>query len=526
MFKVVIVDDEMIIAKGLQATIPWESLGCEVAGVAFNGLEAKDLIDVIRPSIVISDIVMPGMTGIELAEHIHLHHPKTNCIILTAYDDFSYAQKAVKFGVKDYILKPIDKNNVIKAIEQIVIKLKKNLSTMENIHKLENIVEQVKPLITSTLLFDIALNGNQEIQYITDQLKNFNINIGKGSVLLFQFRYKDNNRAEKLHEFAVKNIIQSLFEKYGHHYAIKKIENRYVMITRFNADISNFIIQRRLRSLCTEISSHVYEQFNSSLSIAIGGVYSNIYEIHRSYNESLLAAESYFFTQQPVIHIEQVPKVIEKYYEDVDYDVFCEAMYRGDEEKVREISTQFYNRIQITQSPTYCKDMSIMLLKQIKQKLGEKGKGWDIKAYKEFLYHASTFSELIKVMDEIFREVIKQHSIPMKETNVDIIDNAIEIIHNHYQDKNLSLQKIADQLDVSIEYLSRLFKQAMQKNFVDYVTELRIHYAKQLLLQDGWKVHEVAEKVGFYDGRYFSQVFKKRCHMSPSSYRKSSNKIK
>jgi two-component system response regulator YesN len=527
MFKVLIIDDEALIAKGLQSKIAWEQLECKVCGVATDGLEGQRLIDELKPDIVISDIVMPGNTGLELAEYIYFHFPEMVTIILTAHDKFKYAQQAIKYGVKDYILKPIDKNEIIKAVKSAVVKLKKKEYSTQNISKLETIVNEVRPLITTTLLFDITLNGNNEIELIKDKLEFFDINIGKGAVIIFQVDPQKGKNIEKLHYFAVKSAVQNIFAQHKYDCAIKEIGNRYIVLPKFDITIANNVVKNRLIDISREIQLNIRESLQLPLSAGIGECYRNIYELHQSYEGASNALGTRFFMDSSaIIHIDEIQTIEERNYYFNDNNELYQKVKDGDEEAAIESLERILSRIKEIQNERYVKGICINIVEQLNELIDSGQDDENRNLVRDEISTACTFADLKNYLRESVKSACQQLKEDVKDSNNNIIDKALKIIHERYFDKKLSLQSIANELDITFYYLSRLFKKEMNTNFMDYLTNVRIDKAKELLDSTELKNAEIADKVGFYDYRYFSQVFRKKCKMTPTEYRQKSDMSK
>lgn len=523
LYKVFIVDDEVLIAKGLRDTVNWEQLECVVCGIATNGIDAKKMIDTLKPDIVISDIIMPKMSGLELAEYLHVHHKNIKSILLTAYEEFSYAKKAIQYGVEEYIVKPIDKELIISAIRKIVIKLKHNESSQENIHRLTYMINEAKPIITNSILFDIAIHGNNEVDTIDEKLQNFNINIGKGSVIFFKQEDKQKESDERFHEFAINSVIHNIFNKLDGDYLLKKQKEYYVLIAKFDISLPNQIIKNRLLDLCMEVYRKCSDNLKITISGAIGKIFNDIYEIHASYTSALKALDYQFFKVNiNVNHIDHVPQY-DMIYEYVDYMSLYKAVQEGDIDKVQVEVEKFFSALFKTKNKLCCKQRTKALIMQIWRWLKDNNKMGDYPQSIEEMIEVSKFNTLKNNLNQFINWVLEQLS--EKGNYTIVIYKTLQIIHKRYHEKDISLQLIADEIEVSAAHLSRTFKQEIGTNFIDYLTEIRVKQAKKLLNEGDKKVNEVAEAVGFYDGRYFSQVFKKRCKVTPREYRREFRKI-
>lgn len=515
-----------MIANGLESKIDWDSLGCSVCGVAYNGLEGMNLINRLNPNIIISDIIMPGKTGLELSEYVFSHHPGTIMIILTAFDKFEYAQLAIKYGVKDYILKPINKMEMVKAIKSSVNKLKVKDNSIKSISKIETMVKEVKPLVTSTLLFDIALNGNTEIAAIEDKLKYFDINIGKGAVAVFQIDKQKEQTLSNLHFLAVRNIIQSSFQQLGYNYEIKGQDNQHILISRFDPTIPDNIIKTRMIKLSNEIQQLVYDNLHLSISVGIGSGYKDLYGLHNSCTEAVNVLQYRFFSVDGiVIHIDEVKNVQEQNYYFYENNKLIETVKEGDIDNALQILEDIFLKLKGVMNEKYFKGVCINILEQLNRLLDEKtDEGGFLKVNE--IKNSSTIFELKEFFVKSLSHVCEILRPDMKDMKSQTIDKVIKIINKKYFERDLSLKYVADELNISDSYLSRLFKKEIDMNFMDYLTLIRIEKAKKFLTDTIMKNSEIAYRIGFNDAGYFSQVFRKKMNMTPSEYREKCDKSK
>ena len=500
--------------------IDWKQLECEVIGVANDGLEGKRLVDELKPDIVISDIVMPGMTGLELAGYINANMSDTVVIILTAYNEFKYAQQAIKYNVRDYILKPIDKNQIIKAVKGAIIKIRSREHIMESMNKMETMVKEARPLITTALLFDIALYGNNEIDHIRDQLQYFDIGIENGAVIVFQLEAEAGQDITMLLSFASKSIMQSVLLEHRCGYAIKEMNKQYIILVSFEQDISGSIIKKRLIDACKLITDNISENIKLCVSAGIGKTYSNIYGIHDSYQSAVNAVSSRFFKKEnAVIHADDVVGDEAAGSPNVDCSRLYEAVGELNEALAVQAIENIFIRLGQTGSQKHAKSVCTSIIEQIERILDKNG----VADTKEIISvdDVNSAYSLYQLQKSIKFNIgcVCKKLLTLSRGQCSPISKALQIINKRYSEKELSLQSIANELNISLSHLSRLFRKEMDTNFMDYITEIRINKARELLDATEYKTPEVADKVGFYDFRYFGQVFRKKCGMTPGEYK-------
>lgn len=522
MYKVLIIDDEILIAKGLQAKMDWKKLGCEVCSIATDGLEGQRLVEELKPDIVISDIIMPGMTGLELSGFIHTHYPSIITIILTAYEDFKYAQQAIRLGVKEYIVKPIDKKEMFLAVSGAVSLLRQRQSIRSDASRLHNLEVEVKPIMNSTILLNIALNGDSEIEALGDKLGLFDLNIGKVAAIVFELEPEHGKERNRLHSFALKNAIQSTFERHGCSCDLKEIDKVFVALVHFEDSLISSVISSRLKDAGDEICRLVSDSTGLKVSAGVGRVSRSIQDIHASYVEAREALKKRFFAHSPGLFTLQdstvTPGVPSK--ELLDTSRLRQLVGEGDTEQALALLRMILDGWRQTGDRKLLLDAAAGMLKQLNSLIhtGE-GTAASMLLTLEKSEDTYSFASVKQALEQAVEYVCKHISGQASSGGNKVIRKVERMIREKYGDKGFSLQVAADELGISLSYLSRLFKKETDFNFMEYLTEVRIHEAQKLLHSTDLKNNEIANKVGFYDVGYFSQVFRKKCDMTPSEYK-------
>lgn len=526
MFKVLIIDDEAIIARGLQAKMDWKRLGCTVCGVAADGLEGQRLVEELAPDIVISDIVMPGLTGLELSKYLFNRYPSIVTIILTAHDEFKYAQQAIRFGVKEYILKPIDKTEIIRAVGSAVKMLRSRQSMESDVNKLHDIVTEVKPILTSTLLFNIALNGESEMEAVEQKLRNFQMVVGKMAAMVFELEPVPGEEGSSLHRFALKSAAQSIFERFGCTCQLKETEGLLVALALFDGSLMTSVIRSRLVEIGSEIRGYILHTAGLRVSGGMGRVVGHIRELHTSYLEARRALEQRFFANGADIFSlpEGGVEPVRKTREYPGLGDFVRAVEAGSCGNALEAMEKLFAALSSTGDRRLALEVAHDMVRQLSSLLHTAGAREEpllALDQPEALYSLRELRVFMgKAVEEACTRMVGQSGGGGSTSGSGKIVHRVEqMIRDCYGDKGFSLQAAADRLEVSLSHLSRLFKKETNQNFMEYLTEVRIQEAKKLLAGTGLKNNEIADRIGFYGVGYFSQVFRKKCRMTPSEYR-------
>lgn len=536
-YKVLVVDDKPLICRALSQTIHWEKLNCEVIGTAENGIEAKEKIDQLKPQIIITDIKMPGMDGLELTAYVRQYLPDTEIIMITGYQEFEYAKKALQLGVFDLVLKPLDNRKIEEILSKVAAKLQEKAREKEFQRKIMEENKVVKDQLKTSLkvvrgkfLSDL-ISGRRIITEVTQdeiirlRLDNFSYGLLAGRARVAEsekraaiFRYlsekisaaeeKDMTAemqigtdwllvlplppsvSSRTYQFHVKNVVldmqKGLRERWGEEYRM------CFAVSQLAADV------RKIRS--------IYEQVLDLLNTAFFSADKDILFVS---DYRLVSKETPFTIMSDLEHFYQVlessseeetrgeaDRIIKKIMESSEGDVFKIKCLLG------EICITVRRHYKTTAPPEKLPDVNRVM--------DEINKLMDAKQAKEYLQH---------FLAEIKKEISAGHT----QKNP-LAADAMDYVKSHYN-QNITLSSLADYLNTNASYLSRLLKKETGRNFVDILTSVRVEAAKRLLDQPGSKVAEVGEKVGYSEYAYFYQVFKKTEGISPSDYKRNSKKI-
>lgn len=507
--KAVVIEDEILIREGLCKLMKKMFPEIMISSVAGNGQEGLVCIERDKPDLVITDIKMPVMDGLEMITRIQESGLFPKVIVLTAYSEFSYAQQAVKLGVCDYIIKPV-------VVQEFV----------QTIRKIQNLYEQ-------------------EQKRTPDAMGNLD-NIVSGIL------YGTSILDERMEEF--------LDKKYGIKKDTPLIEMLIYMGQNFETgrerkrnEICRILKQKELEFVLVDM------EYDKTILVLIYG-YSSKQEIERWYQNQILfqtRGERKQGTSYGMLEVEGVERIREGYQKLLPYmdwnivlggdvlisyphiaDVQTEiciypvelenqvktAICVGENEKIREIIRRFHNYFINGQvySPKEIKESYVRFQWSILNIAKEVGcidyKKVDQKVLLDRIMNAKTEDEL----KETFEELLMHMNTSAKETEAVslAVKKAQSMIHEFYAD-GITLNEIADRLNLTQEYLGTQFHKELGENFSTYIRNYRLSKAKELLIGTQLKQYEISEKVGYTDAKYFARVFKECVGMSPAEYRKS-----
>lgn len=499
MLRLIIVDDEKIIRETIHHLINWNSLGVEVVGVCKNGLEAYDAIIDEYPDIVLTDIKMPGLSGLELIEKLKQTHEQIHFIILSGYEEFDYAKQAMRYGVRHYLLKPCNEHQIIAAVTETVKEIhssKKDLSTTETLSAdFEKIA--FRNLLSECISSDMSLQQTKaSYQCYLDFCHTT-------YTLYFVYYLEEHNLSQ------CKKIISQFMHTYypGLLFHILYVKNTLLLLTQNNhTELNELQEMFPFLHFPDETVSISWEQKEfSCLEQCLFFIVPKLQRYDKLY---YLDSEHDFSIYNHTHFILQAQNLCTKYYyEKQDCDFLK-----------KELLEQFLLVQEMDFLITLVTDI---LLKQL-QKAPISDTFAAIAIFKK-ISEAKTSEDVITLFINNFNLFFPTtYSVHYKP----FIEKLLTYTADHLSDANLSLKWIANNyLYLNVDYVSKQFAKQTGEKFSNYLNRMRIEKAKQLLLECSTdKIYTVAEQVGCgKNPQYFSQLFKKYAKMTPTDYIKANS---
>ena len=536
MYKVLIIDDESIIRKGIKNIINWKQLDCEVCADASDGIEGIELIKKYLPEVIITDIRMPGMDGLSMIKQVKGIVPYSKIIILTGYRDFDYVQEAIKFGAFDFLLKPSKIEELTAVLTRAVNEINDQKIRHMEIDRFKVLFEQSIPILREKLLYDIIYGLNTNEYEITEKMKLFNITIKNFVLVVMENDYDEKSNSSQydkhLYQFGIVNSFEEIFaEKYE------------VLSIMLNSSRVGFIIQKpdripldieEVSEKCSYLQEVINNGFGFTVTIAVSSGGISAMELPEKLKECLgsLEYKSYMGTNSIIQYSD-----LNSFFRYEDYSTLdkyqkqlLESIKSGNEGLVK-VTTQNIARYVTTNkiNINYMKNFYYTTLSSINNirisvsaievdKRHEEGR--DIASLLKLIEKSESAEELNSLLEDVaVRIAEKVNNFNNKSIKL-ILRKAIDYIQEHYSEQ-VTLNEVAENIYVSTFYISRMFKKELGKSFVDYLNDVRIEKSKELLKDVKYKTYEVAEIVGISDPHYFSKLFKKYSGMTPSEYRES-----
>ena len=530
MYSVMIVDDEPIIRKGLKKIINWEDYGFKVVCEARDGEDALELIKEHSIDFIVSDIKMHKVTGIELLREIREMGLDTLVLLLSGYDEFSYAQEGIRLGAFDYILKPIDSQK----LKNILINASNKLTTKEEKDR-EYSVNKV--ISGEKILYDLLRGKN--LMMMDEYISKYNLPLIKGKVqvaiveineiIISSEDLTENDEWNHLNDM-VNELIRKVLEKSDIKYfsLVDSDFGKKIIIVQADKEIEISDLNQSFISVLNSILKVGNEELKTKLNIGVGSSYNQIYSIYKSYLNAKEALKyKYVLGTNRLINVSELAECRQDRF-----------VYPIEKEK------------SLISAIIVGKDDSLGMLKELLKEIA-KMLNFDIfkinitftqiiyniynnvlKKY-SFLEDVYDLSKIVKIgflgvetledienklIDNIAKliEIIKEYSLNQSDN---IVQRACEYVLNHI-DEDITLTSIASNLNISKNYLCSIFKQQTGENFLEYATKAKMERAKILLKKYDYKVYEVSDLLGYKETSYFSKLFKKHTGYTPAEYKK------
>lgn len=523
MLKVMIADDEEHICRLIRALVDWDALQMEIAGTASNGIEAAELAAALHPDILITDIRMPGCDGLELIQKVKESNPQLEIIIISGYAHFSYAQTAIKYGVGDYLLKPINKID----LEQTLKKLSEKIiarTNAENDRKflLEN-HENNKNRARNSLIVDLLEKGERELsEEILAEEYHFYVKPGIFQGICLKMDYD----AEQINDYAKKivfekaiDMIQGNLKSLCYEFIINMKEDTGYGVMNYPIKVQDDV-RRILRDCLNQLTVQKSILGPVDFSIALGTPVREVHQLSKSLKASMAIIQERILTG-PGHFLEKLSEqtgmldknLLEKYSRMMLHAVEVLSVEEGDAavEMLREAVLQTRN-IRGSEIFDLVISAGSLFLMQTEHKK-------DLEVFSQNLNRcaaaAALFNVLLKLQSQIIQEMYKER----QDEELRPIRLAKQYIQSHYSEQ-ITLEEVSDAVGLSFSYFSTLFKKEMGEGFAKYLMNVRIEQAKILLRETNSSVSDVCRLVGYNDIKHFTHTFEKATGLKPGAYRK------
>ncbi len=531
MLNLMLVDDESDVRSRVLNNVNWEELGYKIVAEAENGKEAFELFEKYLPDVIITDIKMPFMDGLELSTKILEKYPYTKIIILTGFDEFEYAKKGISLQVEDYILKPISKQELTERLIAVKEKIENEKATRKNIDALKAYYENSYKLVRQRSLENI-LEGASDSN-IKKWIDYYGLEIAGE---LFSVLYisidggaEDDLETKDLKNIALLKFFDELKEGLGLGEYFLYGESIFMIQSFSSKDEVAFL--KQLDMISNNLIQGADKYLDVSLSIGVGEPVDTYDKIYLSKETSLnaydykilLSGDRVIFASDiEYAHSTALP------IKNIDLRRLATLIRTGQIEDFEEHLKEIFVAL-INDDDSKCMSVEIQIFTVLDVIILEQGIDENsINELKEAaLINISkqvSQQEIKKSLSRLARKMVEISSLKRKNTSKDIVNKAKQIVGSMLKTPELSLELIADELHYSPNYLGTTFKKETGNSLNSYILSLRIEEAKELLVNSDLKSTDIAMSTGFSSSSYFAFSFKKAVGMSPREYRKSKRK--
>ncbi|WP_343248453.1 response regulator [Diplocloster hominis] len=525
-YTVLLVDDEEEVIQVIMKKINWEGLGFSVVGYANNGVKALEMVEEFQPDVVMTDIKMPYMDGLELSQHIKTDYPTTKILIFTGFDEFEYAKEAIHLEIEEYILKPVNSAELVNVFTQVKIKLDQEISEKRNVEILQKYYMESLPLLQANF-YSTLIEGRIHEDEVSDYLSNYQISFPGPFFCCLVIYASPSQIPKEMNPLLLSMSVQKQAEeRLGEKWQAKSFS--YLGNTVLIVQLKNETEISELTDECDRFCKYAYRIIGAVVTVGIGQVCEDILELSQSYTDAREAV-SYrviYGTSRAINFKEIAPQEISKsgLSNDTELSNLFKNIRLNSAPDIIEAVNKYLDHILFSSKSLQQHHIAIMeLISEL---------------YKFCINNDIVIEEFTEDMRKLYNSLLDLEPNALRKWLIDIgltfheklisarsrstksfVSKAEEYVRVNYSDEDLSLDSICEVLGVSNSYFSTIFKKETGNSFIGYLTDYRTDQASRLLIETNEKSYIIARNVGYTDPNYFSYVFKRRFGVSPSKYR-------
>lgn len=535
MLKVFLVEDEIIIRNGVKNNIPWEQEGFTFVGEAGDGELAWPLIKQTKPDILITDIRMPFMDGLELSGLVRKELPDTKIIILSGYSEFDYAKQAINLGVANYLLKPISGEKLLEAVKQVadIIREERAQTLLVEQYRLEN-GENVK--VEKIRLFEQIVAGTATTREILDRGELLELDLAAPfyTVLLLKLVDSGESMDSSAQVMEASEKVDEAIMKNPEYFAVERGLEGLAILMKSEEERQ---AGTKLMNLEKEIQEILTQYPEVSYFGGAGETVQRMRDIRRSYIGASKAFASRFFTEKNrFLTVEQIRELKPAGMKDmslksvdaskINRKLVEDFLKSGLEEETKNFVEEYFKNIghENYESLMFCHYLIVdmnLCASHFLESIGIDSAllPAQCRDVGEFADSLQCEEGMISYVTKLFTETIRLRDKSSRNKYMELITAAQKIILENFQNNEFSMNQAAAMVNLSPGYFSTLFRQETGVSFVEHLTGIRLEKAKALLMCTNMRSSEIAYEVGYKDAHYFSYIFKKVCGCTPKEYR-------
>ncbi|PQP83083.1 DNA-binding response regulator [Paenibacillus sp. PCH8] len=564
MYRVLLVDDEEDVREGLVVEVDWEALDLRIVGLAENGREALEMAERVEPDIVVTDISMPFMDGLELARRLRMRNPLVKVVILTGYDEFDYARQAVSLSVDEYLLKPFSAGHLTELLTRLRAQMAAEVAEREDVQQLREHYHASLPLLQADLMATL-LHRQKSSTYIHSKAKQCGLDLAgeRYGVSVLTLHMDGDTKKEKhegisndpqrhmktaseqadqpevivpggslrqsedaeLKQFAALNIAAEVWSEHGAGHAFMHQEAVVLLyVDRWGGTDGAKRQQKALENVMRSINHYL----RIPATVGSGQIVDTLADVNHAYEDALLALDYRLVPgTDSIIYIADVERQTagKLRFDELKQQTLTRCLKAGTQVELEETLAIIFREITVEHGRSDIQLYLIEVLTMVWKAAQASGEAMEDIFGAGFQLYADLFRlPGLSEAQEKVREVclLVQHRIASGRQHVykDIVEQALTFTKEHYADPDLSIQKVCGHLHISSGYFCGIFKKEVQLTFLQYLMQIRMEAARELLRSTELKSFQIAEQVGFAEPNYFSFCFKKHIGVSPKEYRK------
>lgn len=534
MIQLLIVDDEAHVVDRLQSTIDWASIGIEQVFKAYSGKEALELLEQLSINIVITDIQMPGISGLQLIAEINRRWAKTKCILLSGYSDFNYAKEAILQGSEDYLLKPVTEQALLATVSRVMEKLQKEWETVISTQRLTYTLKENLPLLRGNLLNDLLQGHKISEHSLREKMQILELpDYHEHACVLMMVRLESNfleydTGHLSLMEYAISNMADELFAEKFDSWHTKDAHDYLVFVMKHKQETSDKEDAAWLERTAADLQSAVNNYLKGKISILLSSWGEFPAEINALYNSSLSAfrkrigSEHELFMRLGDESVQTELSALQRLYEPPTLNHLLEAArWEDTEEKLSLIFDEM--EVRFSESQEHLLEVYFSIASAFAYIAHKNGRqlhqliGGDYERMMEGIPFR-TVNQLREWSIRSLQRMKEDMDQERQDSRSTLIKDIRSFIDQHLA-SDVSLQSIADHVYMHPVYISKIYKLETGENLSDYVNHARMDKAAYLLKNGQDKIYEIATQLGYQRPHSFNHAFKKHYGMTPQEYR-------
>ena len=532
MYKVLLVDDETLIREAISENIQWEEIGFSFMGACENGKQAMEAIEKEQPDLLLTDINMPFVDGMELTKFVYENYPDTKVIIISGFDEFEYAKNAVKYQVLEYILKPITPMEFTETLLRVKKMFDERKESQRDMKKIRSAYVSNLPMVQGRYLHNL-LNGTVDYAKLDEKQEELRLNLSAGCYntalvegdSLEPFTSQYANVKDELALFAVYNITAEIVASENCGIAFQGTDEKTAILFMGDEEES---LKIKMKQILPKIHQAMEEFLQIQVTIAVGKSVKRLEELPDSFAKTKSALEYKFMLGgNQIIEAEEYEEIRNsaKHIDIFEWASQMATTIRTNKiEEISQKTEQFVEQVKLSyvnknRSFVYVQNLvlSVINLLELPEELEDEIYSQERNFMKQ-IYECENLDEIEHRLRGTFRYICNLMSNQRDSYGKRQAMLALDYIEKNYADSSVTLNSVCTALAMSTSYFSSVFKNYTGETFIESLTKKRMEKAKILLEQGKLKTYEIAEAVGYSDAHYFSVSFKKAVGKTPTEY--------